>query len=242
MTNPQPIGRVAELWRYPVKSMQGEPLQEANLYWHGLDGDRRYAFVQSGNHASFPWLTGRQLPQLVQYKPHYTTPNVINGPLDVTTPTKTTHNIKEDALREELAAAFGKPIHLMQLNRGVYDDTSFSLISTGTLSAISDMFDTPLDKRRFRQNLIIETAAGYPYLEEEWLGRTLTFGQREDSPRITLIQRIPRCQMVNIDPDTAERDGRVLKGLAATRDACLGIHAWPVKTGRIHIGDEIFST
>lgn len=239
MSTEQIVGTVAELWRYPVKSMQGESLSEAHVYWHGFDGDRRYAFVQSGNHSSFPWLTGRQLPQMVQYVPHYTTDNVIHGPLEVTTPAGQRYDIKDEALLEELAAAFGKPIHLMQLNRGVYDDMSMSLMSLGTVRALSELFDTPLDKRRFRQNIIIESFGNAPYQEEKWLGRTLVFGHRPDSGRITLVQRIPRCQMINIDPVTAVRESRFLKGVVATREQCVGVHAWPVKTGSIRVGDEI---
>lgn len=239
MSKEEIVGTVAELWRYPVKSMQGEQLSEAHIYWHGLDGDRRYAFVQSGNHSSFPWLTGRQIPELVQYKPQYTSDNVIHGALSVTTPSGDEYDIKDDELREELAAAFGKAIHLMQLNRGVFDDMSISLMSNGTVRGLSEMFGAPLDKRRFRQNIIIDTDAYGPFQEEQWLGKTLVFGRREDSPRITMTQRIPRCQMINIDPDTAERDGRVLKGVVATRDQCVGMHAWPVKIGSVHVGDEI---
>jgi uncharacterized protein YcbX len=219
--------------------MQGESLTSAHIYWHGFDGDRRYAFVQSGNHSSFPWLTGRQIPELVQYAPRYTTENVINGSLAVNTPAGNQYDIKDEALREELAAAFGKPIHLMQLNRGVYDDMSLSVMSNDTVRGLCEMFGAPLDKRRFRQNIIIDMAYAGPYQEEAWAGKTLIFGQREDSPRITLTQRIPRCQMINIDPDTAERDARVLKGVVATREQCVGMHAWPVKIGRVHVGDEI---
>ena len=43
------VGVVKQLYRFPVKSMRGEALEAANVYWHGLDGDRRYAFVQANN-------------------------------------------------------------------------------------------------------------------------------------------------------------------------------------------------
>jgi hypothetical protein len=47
------IGHVEAVFRYPVKSMRGEPLESANLGWHGLDLDRRLAFRR---HSDFPWL------------------------------------------------------------------------------------------------------------------------------------------------------------------------------------------
>ena len=49
------IGRVAGLWRYPVKSMAAEALDEVLVSWHGLAGDRRWAFVRPGSRvAAFP--------------------------------------------------------------------------------------------------------------------------------------------------------------------------------------------
>src|SRR3954470_1555874 len=60
---------VAAIYRYPVKAMGGEPLDEAELGWFGLPGDRRYAFVQSDHTGDFPWLTIRELPALTRYAP-----------------------------------------------------------------------------------------------------------------------------------------------------------------------------
>ena len=53
----EPIGTVKALFRHPVKSMRGEELDAATIGWHGVDGDRRYAFVKSDSPSGFPWLT-----------------------------------------------------------------------------------------------------------------------------------------------------------------------------------------
>ena len=55
------IGRVEAIFRYPVKSMGGEPLEAARLGWHGLDGDRRLAFRQLMT-AAVSWLTRASFP------------------------------------------------------------------------------------------------------------------------------------------------------------------------------------
>lgn len=67
-------GIISGLFRYPVKSMRGESLSQGHLYWHGLDGDRRYAFVRQGVNGGFPWLTGRELPDLLRYTPRLLEP------------------------------------------------------------------------------------------------------------------------------------------------------------------------
>ena len=66
----EPVGIVKEVNLYPVKSMRGVSVPEASLYWYGLNGDRKYAFVRDID-SSFPWLTGRQVPKLLQYEPHF---------------------------------------------------------------------------------------------------------------------------------------------------------------------------
>src|SRR5262249_1565138 len=65
----KPIGHVWELVRYPVKSMAGTATESAFLGWHGLDGDRRFAFRRLGAPSGFPWLTASRLPELLLYHP-----------------------------------------------------------------------------------------------------------------------------------------------------------------------------
>ena len=69
------VGRVAGLWRYPVKSMAGEELDGAEVSWHGLAGDRRWAFIRAGQvRSGFPWLTIRERPELAHYRPRFADP------------------------------------------------------------------------------------------------------------------------------------------------------------------------
>src|SRR5437763_6355542 len=63
------LGHICEIVRYPVKSMAGVPTESAFLGWHGLDGDRRFAFRRLGDDSGFPWLTASRLPELLPYRP-----------------------------------------------------------------------------------------------------------------------------------------------------------------------------
>lgn len=93
--------------------------------------------------------------------------------------------------------------------------------------------------RRVRQNVIVETASGVPYAEDDWPGGLLTFGNGDDAVSIRVARRIPRCMMVNLSPDTAVQDPRVLKKLARSRDSCFGIYGAIDKTGIIRVGDVV---
>src|SRR5436190_8518695 len=63
------IGHVREITRYPIKSMAGVATESAMLGWHGLDGDRRFAFRRLDDRSGFPWLTASRLPELLLYQP-----------------------------------------------------------------------------------------------------------------------------------------------------------------------------
>src|SRR5437773_7759087 len=66
---PIEIGRIEAIFRYPVKSMRGEPLDAAALGWHGLDGDRRCALRRLDDRGGFPWLSASTLPDLIDFTP-----------------------------------------------------------------------------------------------------------------------------------------------------------------------------
>jgi uncharacterized protein YcbX len=67
---PTEIGQVETIFRYPVMmSMAGERLEDANLGWYGLDGDRRLAFRRMDDRSGMPWLTASKLPDLLLFAP-----------------------------------------------------------------------------------------------------------------------------------------------------------------------------
>jgi len=65
------VGRIDSLWRYPVKSMRGEPLAEAFIGFPGIYGDRLYAVRSATQPAGFPFLTGREQAEMLRYRPRF---------------------------------------------------------------------------------------------------------------------------------------------------------------------------
>ena len=68
------VGKVESLWRYPVKSMRGEELQEAFVGFSGVYGDRLFAFKSSAAPKGFPYLTGREQEEMLLYRPRFRHP------------------------------------------------------------------------------------------------------------------------------------------------------------------------
>ncbi|MGK7861911.1 MOSC domain-containing protein [Falsiroseomonas sp. E2-1-a4] len=227
------VGKVLGLARFPVKSMAGEALPEVELRWTGLAGDRQYAFVQQGQHGRFPWLTGRDLSDLVRYRPRFSTPEDTRlSPVEVTAPDGAAFDLRDAALAARLSAGSGKTSALIQMGRGVFDQMPVSIITTASLGQLDALHGTALDARRFRINILIESDAP----ETEWAGQMLEFG---DGTRLLVNGPAPRCAMVTICPETAARDAGVLRTVAQHLGGNFGMYAAAARLGMIRLGDPV---
>src|SRR5947199_5409266 len=157
------VGRVAGLWRYPVKSMAAEQLDGAEVSWHGLAGDRRWAFIRDGQvRSGFPWLTIREQPVLARYRPFFTErarPNA--SPTLVRTPSGAELDVADPAL----AAEFGPGVRVIKQDRGVFDTMPLSLLTTQTLASLGRLACAGLGPGRFRPNLPVD-AGGCDFPED----------------------------------------------------------------------------
>src|ERR1043165_8281577 len=77
------VGKVDSLWRYPVKSMRGEELNEAFAGYPGVYGDRVFAFKSSASPAGFPYFTAREQRRLLQYRPRFRYPDKAACPVNL---------------------------------------------------------------------------------------------------------------------------------------------------------------
>ena len=96
-----------------------------------------------------------------------------------------------------------------------------------------------LDRRRFRANIVLETNRREPFLEDGWVGGTLVFGNSEPRPAVSVTMRDARCMMINLDPDTATQDKRVLKTVVRLNKNNAGVYGAVVQTGTILVGDPV---
>lgn len=226
------VGRVVALRRYPVKSMAAEELDEVEVSWHGLAGDRRWAFVRDGQvHSGFPWLTIRQRPELAHYRPRFTEPERPNASaVRVRTPS----GLELDVADPALAAELGAGVRVIKQDRGVFDTFPLSLLTTQTVAGLGRLAGTELAACRFRPNLLVD-ACGHGFPEDEWVGRVLRVG----GLRMRVDARDMRCLVITIDPVTLRRDPAILRGVARQRDARLGVYGTTVQPGRVAVGDPV---
>jgi uncharacterized protein YcbX len=253
------VGYISEITRYAVKSMAGTTLESAILGWHGLEGDRRFAFRRIGADNGFPWLSASKLPELLLYQPVGCDKSSGEPlPTHVRTPSGSLLEICGAQLDQEIAQRLGSEVELMQLKHGIFDEAPISVISPSTITGIAREagMESDLDRRRFRANILLETESDKPFLEDDWIGSTLVFGDgewhgrpaREATRKMSVPPELPavhitmpdlRCVMINLDPDTAAKDARIMKTVARLNQNNAGAYATVVRTGVISVGDRV---
>ena len=235
------IGHIEAIFRYPVKSMAGEPLDAARIGWNGLEGDRRLALRRIDDRSDFPWLTASKLPDMVLFTPHR-----IEGatgrdlPTHVRTPDGEELPIFGDDLAAEIGRRHGSPVQMMQMRHGVFDEASISVIASETIREIGRLAERTLDIRRFRPNVVVHLTRPVPFQEDEWLGGELSFGEGKDAPAIDVTMRDLRCSMVNIDPDSAALAPEVMKAIVRATQNHAGVYGTVTRIGRLEVGQSIF--
>ena len=206
---------IAELWRYPVKSMAGEPLQTVELLTSGFVGDR---LVQVRN-ARGRVLTSRTKPLLLG---HHATlgpdgePRVDGRPWD-------SPEVARDVVR-----AAGEDARLVRHEGPDRFDVLPLLVATdGAVAALG------YDRRRLRPNILV---GGVPGLaEREWEGKTMVAG----SVVIGVEDLRQRCIMTTYDPDTLEQDRSVLLRIVHEFGGTIALNCFVVRPGRLSVGDPV---
>lgn len=234
------IGCIRELTHYPVKSMAGIAMDTAFLGFNGLQGDRRFAFRRLDDKSSFPWLSASKLPELVLYQPLGLGESVDDpSPAHIRTPEGMHLALGSAELQDSVAQRFGRAVELMNLKHGIYDEASVSVINLATISAISREAGLSADARRFRANIVLTTDTTEPFLEDAWVGGRLMFGTNESGPIVHVTMRDLRCVMINIDPDTAKRDPRMVKAAVRLNENYAGVYGVVVRTGQLRVGQPV---
>jgi uncharacterized protein YcbX len=235
------IGQVEAIFRYPVKSMAGEQLEDAELGWHGLVGDRRLAFRRMDDRSGFPWLSATKLPELLLFTPHRRGEGAPGDlPTHIRTPDGEDMPVFAEDLAAEVGRRYGAPVQMMQLKHGIFDEASLSVIAFDTVREIGRLAGQSPDVRRFRPNVLVRSLRSAPFQEDEWVGGVLSFGEGDDAPAIAVTMRDVRCSMVNFDPESASPAPEVMKAVVRANQNTAGIYGSVTRVGRLAVGQTIY--
>ncbi len=234
------LGHIEALFRYPVKSMRGEPLDAADMGWHGLEGDRRFAFRRREERGGFPWLSASSCPALVCF-----TPKRHDGATDgdlptrVFTPEGEEMPIFGEALAAEVERRCGIAVQMTRFDKGTFDDATISVITSDTAREVCRLAGRSEDIRRFRPNILVRSTLAVPFEEDAWVGGVLSFGEGEDAPTVSVTVRDVRCVIVNFDPDTGSPDPAVMKAVVRANQNTAGVYGTVTRIGRLAVGQTV---
>lgn len=221
---------VISLRRYPVKSMGGEDLDVAEVDARGFVGDRWYAVEddQSRLASGKDSQRFRRRDPVFDYSAH-TRPH---GEVVVTRLGSRWH-VGDPDLDHRLSDEMGTVVRVVPEDDVPHQDAgAVSLVSTATLRWCADRWGGSPDPRRLRVNIVID--GDEPFVEERWLNRELALG----STRLRVVERVPRCRMIDIRQDSAEPGVKWLKPLTRERDMSLAVYAAVTGPGQVRVGDE----
>ena len=207
------MARVRELWRYPVKSLRGERVEETLLSEAGLTGDR----LVRPQSRSGRRISARQYPSLLG--------------LDGTTGADGTPFVNglpwwSEEAQALVRAASADDIELIaDRSRIRFDVLPVSLVTDGALAELG------VDLRRLRPNIVVEGIDGL--VERDWHGVSLGVGEAV----VGMRQVRGRCVMTTFDPDTLEQDHGVLRRIVDEFDGRFALDCYVIEPGRIAVGD-----
>ena len=254
------VGKVESLWRYPVKSMRGEDLDEMFVGYPGVYGDRLFAFASSANANGFPFFTGRDQRQMIRYRARFRNPEKAARPVnlsdaekhnatplyaapndlmvDIETPDGKTFAINDPALIDNLRANIDEKhqLTLLRSDKAMTDCRPLSIFAVQSAKKLGEETGTSVDKRRFRANVYLDLNSSWGFAEDAFVGKTLRIGPKVV---VSVVERDPRCIMITLDPDTAEKSPAILKAVAQAHEGMAGVYGAVLAEGMIHKGDSV---
>lgn len=235
---------VLALWRYPVKSMQGESIAEAVVGTRGLAGDREWAIIDT---ATGLGLTARRAPELLFARAAFDGDGVritlpdgsvaaddaalsawLGRPVTLTRAAPTTSATFEIGLADDDDADRDPSVEWFQWDGplGTFHDSARTQVSIIGAATVGDW-----DMRRFRPNVVVEGTG-----EDGWVGATLRLG----TAVVDVVKQIDRCVMTTrCQPGGIERDLDVLRTINRDRANNLGIGALVQTPGTVRVGDAV---
>jgi len=252
------IGTVGALWRYPIKSMRGESLDEAWVTGRGITGDRVWAVreLERGGIMSartFPIL----LALLARYESEPATDAAARikielpdggelAPDDPQAPAILSHLVRRRVALERVRSERLTEADLDRIMRGeaypphrdFFDEEVLHLVATGTLAFLRDLQPgSDFDPRRFRANLYVDTGdEADGFLEDRWLEGMLEIGEQV---RIVGIRPAIRCAMTTHPQSELPHDVNVLRTAWQYHQAYVGVFAAVGAPGRIRLNDPV---
>ena len=244
------LGRVRDLWRYPVMGLQGERLQTAEIREAGVIGDHRYVFHDSEagrviDPVTYAHRWGETLafPSMLDLRARFAPGD--STLLDIITPDGRVLSSGDPDFQTRIGETVGLPVKLMEFPQVAETrqraGRALHLITTASLDSMKNLYaEGDFDPRRFRPNIVVSSRPERNgFAEESWVGETIRIGPE-------LVLRVEktntRCKVTTMKQDDLPYDGRILETISQKNGNVLGVMCSVVKGGVVAVGDELESS
>ncbi len=219
---------VSEIWRYPVKSMQGERLDRCRIDSRGVPHDRGFAVVDT---ASGRALSAKQAAPLLNFAARMVGQA---GPVEIRFPDGIVLQSDAADIDRQLSEALGRAVTLAP-GGPYFDDSPLHIVTEAALRRMGELASSGLeDRRRFRPNLVLAEDSGVAaFLEFDWLGSQIAIG----TARLGVQSRTRRCIMTTHAQADLPHAPSVMKIMLAETEKCLGVYATIQTNGAVAVGD-----
>jgi len=236
----QSIGKVAEIWRFPVSSLQGERCEHVEIGLHGIYGDRRFGlFDAMSGEVAAPEQEARWRPAL------FLRSAVDGHGVWVEFPSGERLYLEDPKLRPELEEYFGFAVGIgcymdddplapsLPTIKNRYSVSPLHLVTSSSLEDLQQMApDTTVDRLRFRANVLLETEDMAEFPEHSWIGHIISIGGLD----LKVTEATKRCGMILAAQPGLPEQPEVLRTIVRKTGRKFGIYCDPLKTGYVETG------
>jgi uncharacterized protein len=238
------VGKVAELWRYPVQSMRGESLQSAEVTEAGVLGDRAYGIVDPDLGEVVSSAQGRRKwRDIVTLDARFMGAAVENGtpPVEIRLPDGERLSSGQPDIDARLSAVLGAPVHLADKRaedkRSAYSHEPLHLLTTASLKTLAGHHpEGRFAAARFRPNIVIDTDGLEGFVEQGWIERRFRIGE---SVEIAVTDHCKRCVMTTLPQGDLPMDPVILHTTSLYNATRAGVYAAVIRPGTVRIGDPV---
>jgi MOSC domain-containing protein len=243
------VGRVIELWRYPVSGLQGERLTAAQILPEGIEGDHAYVVRSKEldkvlgpiNHLGASGETAGS-PGMLDFSSLLVGNLQDDHSIIIRSPEGRDYTTNDSDLNDGLSNLLHHRVEVIRYSRmvesRVLSGRTLHLLTTSSLEQMRCHYPQgDFDVRRFRPNIVVSIQSGLAgFVEEGWVGKNVMMG---DSVELKVEKPNTRCSITTMSQAGIREDQRILQTIERVNERKLGVMCTVVRGGMLSVGDEI---
>jgi uncharacterized protein YcbX len=238
------VGRVSELWWYPVKSFLGQQFDRLTVRQSGIPGDRGFGLADA---ATGRVLSAKRVHQLVSARTEGT---------EMVLPDGRRLSLSDPDAPAVLSSWLGREVRVVRASGGdarpeiegeeeaifrgeaggLHDDSPIHIVTTSTLAYLRTLYPGgDYDPRRFRPNIVIDTGDADGPVEQAWIGKALRIGAAE----FDVTKTCHRCVITTLPQFGLPHDPAILRTVNQQADGECGVYLRARSEAPLLVGDEV---